>query len=160
MSGHLSAKQLRAIAQIADLGRLDQLDRAVQAIIEGKSLGESSLDGKIVATFEGVAFTEANFLHETIVYGKQTLKRHRNGGGWVPADQDEADIAKPFVDETAYVGPWAQVSGNARVSSHARVTDYAYVFGDAWVHEHAVVSGNDRIFGTTEVWEAESEYQS
>lgn len=37
MSQHISAKNLRTIAQIADMGKVDELMRAAQAIIEGKS---------------------------------------------------------------------------------------------------------------------------
>ena len=102
------------------------------------------LDRKIVATFEGCGFTEAN-LRETIVCSGQLLKRHRNGGGWVPADQDESDTSKPFVAETAYVGP------NARVSGNARVYDNAWVFGSAWVYDNARVSGNAWVGGDARV---------
>ena len=44
--------------------------------------------------------------------GAVPAHRHVNGGGWV------ADTAR--VDATAYVGPMAQVSGEAWVSGEAR----------------------------------------
>ena len=121
-------------------GKEPEVRRALQAVIEGAPLGESSLDSKIVATFGGMSFTEANF-RETIVYNNQHLKRHRNGGGWVPAEQDEYDESKPFVAETAYVGPFVMVSGNARVSSNA------WLSGNARVSGNAQMSGNAWLFG-------------
>ena len=57
--------------------------------------------------------------------------RHPNGGGWV---QDTASV-----DETAHIGPDAQVYGNARVSE------------TAWVSGDARVSGNAEVFGAAQV---------
>lgn len=153
-----------------------QLRAALQAFIENKPAGESSLDDKIVAKYEHIWFTETNF-RETIQVGWQKMRRHRNGGGWVPVEQDERDLTKPFVAETAYVGPhamvvgnarvtdWAhitghtQVSASARVSEKARISDNAQVYGDAWVSGNAIITGNAwvyghaRLFGTVIVFE-------
>ena len=66
--------------------------------------------------------------------------RHPNGGGWV---QDMASV-----DETAHIGPDAEVSvaarvsGNAQVSRNAHVSGAAQVSGNAWVFGSAEVSGN------------------
>ena len=58
---------------------------------------------------------------------------HKNGGGLV---QDTVKI-----DETVYVGPNAQVYGNARVSSNAWVYGNARVYGDAWVSSPLYIQG-------------------
>lgn len=138
MSKQLSAAILRGIAQILDLGKQDDLKRAIKAIIEGKPLGESSLDDKIVAEFEGVGFTEANF-RETIRFDYQLLKRHRNGGGWVPVEQDQENHTMPFVAETAYIGPWALVSCCARVLDGAQVLGCSHVASNDCIGEGEVV---------------------
>ena len=69
--------------------------------------------------------------------------RHPNGGGWV---QDTASV-----DETAHIGPDAEVSVAARVSGNAQVSGTAQVFGAAWVSGAAQVSGNAWVFGSAEV---------
>ena len=69
--------------------------------------------------------------------------RHPNGGGWV---QDTASV-----DETAHIGPDAEVSVAARVSGNAQVSGTAQVFGTAWVSGAAQVSGNAWVFGSAEV---------
>lgn len=51
--------------------------------------------------------------------------RHPNGGGWV---QDTASV-----DETAHIGPDAEVSVAAQVSGNAWVFGSAEVSGNAWV---------------------------
>ena len=158
MSEHLSSSVLRNLAQIQDMGKIDELNRAIQAIVEGKPFGKSSLDAKAVATFERVGFTEANF-SETILYLGQLMKRHRNGGGWVPAVQSESDQSKPFVAETAYVGPWAKVYDNARVYGSARifgsakVFENAKVYDNAWVFDAAQVYGFAWVFGNARVFD-------
>ena len=60
--------------------------------------------------------------------------RHPNGGGWV---QDTASV-----DETAHIGPDAEVSVAAWVSGNAQVSGAAQVSGNAWVFGSAEVSGN------------------
>lgn len=152
MSKHLSTSTLRSIAQVYDMGKGDQLRRFIQAIIEGKSSGESSLDGKFAGLFQDIAFTEANF-HETIIYRGQLMKRHRRGGGWVPFEQDEHDKTKPFVAETVFVGPWAMVYGNARVLGKvglydfARVCDHSTVSDEVWICHNGRVCGSATVFG-------------
>lgn len=136
-----------ALTQVGE----DEVRRALQAAIERKPLGESSLDGKIVAGFEGYGFTEANF-RETIVCEDQLLKRHRNGGGWVPVEQDERDLSKAYVAETAYVGPTAIVCGEARVFDTAQVSGSAYIYGSARVHGSAQVAGFAVVYGNASVF--------
>ena len=55
------------------------------------------------------------------------------------------------VDETAYVGPDAQVCGAARVSGNAQVCGNARVSGAAQVSGAAEVSGNAEVFGAAQV---------
>lgn len=55
--------------------------------------------------------------------------RHKNGGGWVAAGAR--------VDDTAYVGPYAQVLGG-KVTEHARIEDHAIIINGS-VSGHAVV---------------------
>ena len=147
MSQHISAKNLRTLAQIVEMGKVDDLMRVAQAIIEDRPFNESSLDGKIVAVFEGFCFTEANFC-ETIVYKGQPLKRHRYGGGWVPADQDEHDESKPFISMDSYVSPLSLITGNSRVSGNSRV--YASQVYGSQVNNSQVydsrVSGNSQVY--------------
>ena len=70
--------------------------------------------------------------------------QHKNGGGWV------ANTAK--IEETAYIGPNAQVYGDARVSGNALVYDDARVSGYAQVYGNAQVSGNARVYGDAQVY--------
>ncbi|MDN5819822.1 MAG: hypothetical protein L0H38_03660, partial [bacterium] len=111
---YISPANMRSIAQAIEKDK-PALMSAVQAIIEGTPIGASSLDDKIVATWEGVTFTERQLRDDRMTYLGQVLRRHRYGGGWVPLDQDKANITMPFVAETAYVGPSAMVFGSARV---------------------------------------------
>lgn len=99
-----------------------------------------------LATLEGVEMTAA-FLSQTMVCDGQPFRRHRNGGGWVPANQDEGDDRKPFVAESAYVGPFARVFGAGRVTDTASISGAAHVAGDARVFGNAVVTGNARVYG-------------
>jgi hypothetical protein len=82
--------------------------------------------------------------------------QHKNGGGWVA---NTATVA-----EAVYVGPYAQVygnarvygkaqvSGNARVFGKAQVSGNAQVYGNAWVYGKAQVSGNAWVFGNAWVY--------
>jgi carbonic anhydrase/acetyltransferase-like protein (isoleucine patch superfamily) len=145
----------------------------VQALLEGRSLGPSSMDDKLVGIWEGVRVTEG-FLRQTMILQSsgQVLRRHRNGGGWVPAEQDEYDESKPFVAETAYVGPRgamvtgrarvydearvenvAHVEGSARLHNQARVFDYASVYDDAQVRGRAQVGGATNVCGNSQVFD-------
>lgn len=97
----------------------DELDEgaaneALQALLEGTPSGTSSLSQKIVVKHEGFSLTEANFA-ERMRYADVILRRHRNGGGWVPVDQDEHDPTKAYVDPDVYVGPHAMVLGPAKL---------------------------------------------
>ena len=120
---------------------------AFQALLEGKPYGESSLSEKVVMECADVKITES-FLRQTMQLSNgQKMKRHRNGGGWVPADQDEFDESKPFVAETALVGPFARVFGNARVTGNAKVTGQSMVFGNARISDDAWISQNSMVYG-------------
>ena len=137
---HLNSERSAYLGPLAEaLKRLDKggLDpdvfaECLQAMLEGKSAGESTMAHKIameeevIAVYEDVSITRS-FLAQTMIYRGQLLKRHSNGGGWVPAEQDEHDESKPYVAETAYVGPHAIVYENARVCGSARVCGDAYV---------------------------------
>jgi serine acetyltransferase len=76
--------------------------------------------------------------------------KHKNGGGWV------ADTAT--VHESVYVGPNAQVFGNAQVLFKARIEGCALVHGNAVVKDNAVISGVAQVCGdatvedNVEVW--------
>lgn len=111
----------------------------LQAIIEKKPFEKSSLSNKVIRECEGVRLTEA-FLAQRMNYRGWDLKRHRNGGGWVPLDQDEYDTARPFVAETAYVGPFAMVYNCARVLHKVKIKDHARVHGNAWLNDDAIVA--------------------
>lgn len=108
--------------------------QGLQALIEHRPMPEDPSGSTVITQYEGVEITEA-FLAQTMVRDGQKLRRHRNGGGWVPADQDENDEWMPFVAETAYVGPFAMVANRARVMD------------DAEVHEHALVADSARVGG-------------
>lgn len=112
------------------------VEATLQDLIEHKPFGQSSLSTKVIAICEGVEITEV-FLAQTMVRDGQRCKRHRNGGGWVPVEQDEYDESKPFVAETAYVGPYAQVLDRGRVYGNAELSGYARVFDDGQVRDNA-----------------------
>jgi len=67
-------------------------------------------------------------------------EEHSNGGGWVAFTAS--------VEESAYVGPNAQVLGDATVMGNARIEGHAIVEGSASVSGDAVVKDN-AIVGTT-----------
>ncbi len=143
------------ITALEQVGESD-VQRALQAVIERRPPGQSSLDGKIVAQYDGVRFTQAN-LDETLFYNGQRLRRHPYGGGWVPADQNRDDPASPYVADTVYVGPFAMVLDDARLEDHVRVTDLARVigaarlFGNAHILQHALVSDKVLVAGRAKV---------
>jgi hypothetical protein len=60
--------------------------------------------------------------------------RHPNGGGFVASTAS--------VDRKAYVGPRAQVLGNAKVIGAVRIEDYAVVTDNATVRDYARISGH------------------
>lgn len=64
---------------------------------------------------------------------------HSKGGGLV------ADTV--LIDETAYVGPYAMVYGNARVYGEARIDGYAKVYGNAFIQGNAKVYGDAQVYG-------------
>ena len=79
----------------------------------------------------------------------ETWHVHPNGGGWV---QNTASVSA-----SAFVGPDAIVSGNARVSDHAQIYGLARVGGNARVQgyaqvsEHVQISGLARVLGNARV---------
>jgi hypothetical protein len=133
----------------------DEVRAALQAVLEGKSLGQSSLDDKLVHEFEGVLFSRRQ-LHEDRLCVKlfdgtiQTLRRHCNGGGWVPLVQDAS--RGPFVADSAYVGPYAMVYGNACVRDRAELWQNARVFENARVFDEARMANSVRVYGKAAVF--------
>jgi hypothetical protein len=123
MGQHISERaRLNLVAEVARRFASGDLSAAeVQALLEKEPVSESSLGSKVIGEWEGATFTEYQIANDRLVYLGQVLRRHRNGGGWVPLEQDEYDQTKPFVAESAYVGPFAMVFGNARVYGYARV---------------------------------------
>ena len=122
MSPHISARELNLVAEVARRFASGGLSAAeVQALFEKQPVSESSLGSKVIGEWEGATFTEYQIANDRLVHLGQVLRRHRNGGGWVPLEQDEYDQSKPFVAESAYVGSFAMVYGNARVFGNARV---------------------------------------
>ena len=118
MSQEISGKTLGMLAELIERlsnGGCDELDfqEGIQALLEGKPFGKSSLSGK-VTEFGGFRFTEENF-RERLLYGDIELRRHRNGGGWVPVDQDENSPDKAYVDDKVYVGPRVMVLRKAKI---------------------------------------------
>ncbi len=76
--------------------------------------------------------------------GPVPAHQHLNGGGWV---QDTARV-----DLSAYVGPDAWVTGNAKVYEFARVMGNAHVWGNAQVFGYAQVRGNAIVYGNAQVY--------
>ncbi|MEO7904451.1 MAG: hypothetical protein ABIR91_01505 [Candidatus Saccharimonadales bacterium] len=134
-------------------GSLDEgpVVATLQSLIEKQRFENSSLSNKAIDTHDGVGITEL-FLSQTMTFQGQQLKRHRNGGGWVPVDQDSDDLSKPHVAESAYVGPFAMVYGDALVFDHAQVYGNARIYGGAMVYGNAQVYGNARVHGDAQVY--------
>ena len=141
MSQDIDGTSLGLVAEVArQLANGGLTPEAVRFLIEGDKRGLPTPESEVLDTCEGVEITE-DFLAQTMTFCGRKLKRHRNGGGWVPAEQNENDPSKPYVAETAYVGPFAVVSG------YAQVYGYAQVSGNAWVYGYAQVSGNAQVYG-------------
>ena len=149
MSQHISERApLNLVAEVARRLACGGLSAAeVQALLEKRPVGESSLGSKVIGEWEGVTFTEYQIANDRLVYRGQVLRRHRNGGGWVPHEQDEYDRSKPFVAESAHVGPFAMVYGNARVCGYAQVYGYARVFDNALVFDNQTLSSGSCYTG-------------
>ena len=149
MSQHISERApLNLVAEVARRLASGDLSAAeVQALLEEQPVSESSLGSKVIGEWEGVTFTEYQIANDRLVYRGQVLRRHRNGGGWVPHEQDEYDRSKPFVEESAHVGPFAMVYGNARVYGNAQVCGYALVYGDARVFDNQTLSSGSCYTG-------------
>lgn len=84
---------------------------------------------------------------ETMMVDGQSLRRHKNGGGWVPFVQDEFDYFQPYVAETVMVGPEAMVYGNARVTGKVNIIDRARVYGSANLRDNVVVKDDAQVCG-------------
>ena len=139
--------ELNLVAEVAKRlsnGGLKPAD--VQALLEKKPSGESSLDDKIVAKFIGYGFTEANF-NETIVYCGQLMKRHRNGGGWVPVMQSMVNPSMPYVSPKAFVNPTSIVCGNAKLYDNVCIGSDSLIHGRANLFDEVYVR-NSHIHGT------------
>ena len=119
MSQEISGETIGMIAELIrrlSTGDCDESDvqEGIQALFEGKPFGKSSLSGK-VTEFGGFSFTEANFRDDRLIYCGIELRRHRNGGGYVPVDQEENSPDKAYVDDKVYVGPRVMVLGPAKI---------------------------------------------
>lgn len=138
MSQHISSiTELNLVAEVAKrLGNGGLKAADVQALLEGRPTGESSLDTKLVEVSPGVSFPERDFAFCAIIKG-QRMKRHRNGGGLVPLEQDEADPEKPFVSRDSCITLASQVTGNAKVIN-SRVAN-------SWVTRNSLVSSSEVI---------------
>lgn len=121
MSQHveISGKTIKILAEVQKrLGegglKEEAVAEALQALLEGKPPGQSSLSQKTVAEFGGFKFTANNY-KERVQYQGIELKRHHKGGGWVPVDQDEKDPKKAYIDDDVYIGPHVMVLGPAKI---------------------------------------------
>ncbi len=97
-----------------------------------------------------------NDLHYDFGLGPVPAHPHPKGGGWV------ANTAS--VDETCFVGPYAQVYGKAQVKNNAKIDGYARIFGEAKVvedarvygaakvYQNALISGRARVSGDAKVY--------
>lgn len=74
---------------------------------------------------------------------QEPAHQHSNGGGWV------AETA--FVEDSCFVGPYAEVFDNAKVYGNVKINDYAKVYGDASVFDNAKVYGNASVFDDAKV---------
>lgn len=84
---------------------------ALQAVIEGKPLGESSLDSKLIDYGWGCKAPADQFM---MLDGVE-YRRHVNGGGWVPVNQEQYDPNKAYVSEEAYIAPWVNIEANTKI---------------------------------------------
>ena len=94
-------------------------------------------------------FTEEELWDFNDGRGLVPAHQHPKGNGWV---ENTA-----HVDDTCFVGPTAQVFGNARVTGNVIINDFARVYGDALVFGNAMIYGdaqvcdNAQIFGHAKV---------
>lgn len=109
---YLSTKNLKTLIKVAEMGDDARADlmRAAQAILEKKPFGESSLDDKLIDYGYGFFATDTPMSLNGVSY-----RRHVNGGGYVPVEQDERSPIKAYIREDAYIGPWVRISGNAKI---------------------------------------------
>ncbi|MCF7730619.1 MAG: DUF6055 domain-containing protein [Akkermansiaceae bacterium] len=92
-----------------------------------------------------VAFTNAAPKH--VIYPVRShagMVQHANGGGW--------KSTSATVDDTAFIGPDAQVLNSAQVRGNARIEDHAVVRNSAKVRDHAVVSGHAEVRDNAQVY--------
>lgn len=107
MSQHIACTELNLVAEVARRlanGGLSPAD--VQALLEKQPLGESSLDDKLFDYGQGVKAVPSPMVVDGVSY-----RRHVNGGGWVPVNQDEVDTTQPFVSDEVFVGPQVIIRG-------------------------------------------------
>jgi hypothetical protein len=92
-----------------------------------------------------VSFTNA--APKNVIYPAQSrggMVQHGNGGGW--------KSTSATVDDSAYVGPNAQVLNSAQVKGMARIEDFAVVRNNAQVRDNAVVSGHAEVKDNAQVY--------
>jgi carbonic anhydrase/acetyltransferase-like protein (isoleucine patch superfamily) len=98
--------------------------------------------------YDGSIPLTRDFMSQTMEFHGQILKRHPNGGGWVPMLQDEDDESMSYVAETVFVGPWAMVYEQARAMGDVQIRDHAKVYGRAYLETDAMVVNHGRICET------------
>lgn len=114
MATQVDVSTVRIFASALQQRSQKEVCRALQAVIEGVPPGTSSLDSKLVELSPGMSFPERDFDFCGIIEGVR-MKRHRNGGGLVPVEQDRHDPKKPYVADDVYVGYGVIVSGTAKL---------------------------------------------
>lgn len=129
--GQLSTKKIRAGLQLIMIGTQNTL------------VWKDAIDARV---YEGVRLTK-DFMAQTMEYNGQAMKRHLNGGGWVPMFQDEDDPSMPFVADSVYVGPFAMIYENARAIMDVTVKNTARVCGNANLEGWAVLRDNALVYG-------------
>lgn len=113
--------------------------------IKKQQLSDNTIEfDEVIAVFEGVEFRRSDMNYRKRCKG-QWLKYHLNGGGLVPADQDEFDETKPFIEDTVYVGPFATIQGNIRIFGDVRITGSACITGDSQATSDVLISDNSCI---------------
>ena len=56
---------------------------------------------------------------QTMILDGVTYRRHRNGGGWVPIDQDKKNAAKAYVASKAFIGPQVIIRPGVKIHGGA-----------------------------------------
>jgi hypothetical protein len=155
MSSDIKSTDIRLMNQFLELlkrkdaGKLShkQVSEGLQLIMTNRTNALVWDDASEAVNRNGVLMTR-EFLAQTMELRGQVLKRHPNGGGWVPMLQDRDDELMPYVAETVVVGPFAMVYEQARVMDRVEIWDFARVHGRSYLETNASVAGYGEIRGT------------